>query len=276
MNFEIIKKKFDKDGFVKINNVIKKEDILRLQKTICYTFQKYKSFKIKKKLFDNANFHEALITLRKDNPDSFGSFYDTIQSSINLYNIVANKRLINIVSKISGLSKENLSFNGENVRMDGPYDKKNSLGWHQDRAYYFQNRDGDKGLVCWIPLSKIFNELGPLEICKSSAKDGFIKVIRKKYKKKGYSPQFKINERMVKKYRKIRVLADLGDILLINKNTIHKSGKNTSKKFRFSLQIRFHDMSDKNYLPHKNTMIYNKYEINRMGNNGIDISDIQF
>jgi ectoine hydroxylase-related dioxygenase (phytanoyl-CoA dioxygenase family) len=276
MNLKIIKKKFDKYGYVKISNVINKEEILRLQKTIYYTFQKYKSFKIKKKLFDNTKFHEALITLRKDNPDSFGSFYDTIQSSINLYNIVTNKKLINIVSKISGLNKESLSFNGENVRMDGPNDKKNSLGWHQDRAYYFQNRDGNKGLICWIPLLKIFNELGPLEICESSAKDGFIKVPRKKYKKKRYSPQFKINERMVKNYKKIRILADVGDILLLNKNTIHKSGKNSSKKFRFSLQIRFHDMSDKNYLPHKNTMIYNKYEINKMKNNSIDISDIQF
>ena len=276
MNLKNLLKKFDKEGFIKINNVISKKEILNLQKTIYFTFLKYKPFKIKKNLFDDNNFHESLIDLRKNNPDAFGSFYDTIQSSINLYNIVANKKLINIVSKISDLKKESISFNGENVRMDGPYDKKNSLGWHQDRAYYFQNRDGNKGIICWIPLSKIYNKLGPLEVCSSSAKDGFITVKRKIYKKKGHSPQFKINKQMVKKYKKIKILANKGDILLINKNTIHRSGKNISKKFRFSLQIRFHDMSDRNYLPHKNIMTYNKYEIRRMTNQGIDVSDIQF
>ena len=47
--------------------------------------------------------------------------------------------------------------------------------------------------------------------------------------------------------------------------------KNTTKYFRFVLLIRFHDLSDKYYLPFKTLSIYNKYEINKMKKKGLDL-----
>ena len=47
-------------------------------------------------------------------------------------------------------------WNGEfQLRMDTPFDKRNSLDWHQDASYYRDKTiDGSNGLVMWIALSK--------------------------------------------------------------------------------------------------------------------------
>lgn len=44
----------------------------------------------------------------------------------------------------------------------------------------------------------------------------------------------------------------------------------------FLLQARFHDLSDQDYLPFNYKLNYSAYDIEKMKNNNIDISDIQY
>ena len=112
--------------------------------------------------------------------------------------------------------------------------------------------------MVWLPLINIDKSIGPLEVCDKSSLDGFIKVKRKVFKKKNYSPQFKINDKIARNYKVTKLYTNISDVLFLNKNTIHRSGKNNSKKFRFSLLIRFHDLSDSDYLSHKTKIILQK------------------
>lgn len=266
-------KKYNTCGFVIIKNKIPKKKIKEIQKTIIRRSKFYLKHKKYNKGFYDKHFHKALIHLKKNDQKSFGSFYDSIQKSLALFDIILDKKLINLIKKFSNLKICEMSFNGENLRMDIPNDKSHKLGWHQDRSYYFQNRDGNQGLVCWIPLIKINKKIGPLKLAISSHKSGFIK----KYKK-FKTQKFSSFQRLVtfKKNLKKRIaLVNEGDVIFLNKNLIHASGTNNSDFIRFSLQIRVHDLMDENYLSFRSKIIYNSSDIEKMKKKGLDISDIE-
>ena len=102
--------------------------------------------------------------------------------------------------------------------------------------------------------------------------EGFIKTKRQLYEK--YTSKHAIKSHIIKKYKIDIPTPKISDVLFLNNNTIHRSGKNNSKYFRFTILIRFHDLSDKYYLPFANKYIYNDYEIDRMKKLGLDLSDL--
>ena len=265
-------KGFRNNGYLVVKNLITKNQIKKIQKTIINRSKNYFDTPRIFKNFYDKSFHANLISLKKNKPERFGSFYDSLQKSLELYSIILNKKLLSKISKLSKLKLGNLSFNGENIRMDLPHDKLHYVDWHQDRSYYFQNRDGKKGLVCWIPLMNMKKNLGPLKICEKSHCDGFITKY-KKSRKKNSSTQRKII--INKKYKIINKAVEEGDVLFLSKNTIHASGNNISKLLRFSLQVRIHDLMDKNYLSFRHKIVYNESDIKVMKSKGINISDIE-
>lgn len=267
-----MQEKFNENGYLVIKKLLNKNKIKQIQKTIINRSKNYLNSTKNFKNFYDKSFHAGLIDLKKKNPSRFGSFYDSLQKCLELYSIILDEKLLLNISKLSKLQHENISFNGENIRMDLPHDKLHYVDWHQDRSYYFQNRDGNKGLVCWIPLMNIKKNLGPLKICEKSHSDGFITKY-KKSRKKNSSTQRKII--MKKKYKIINNEVEEGDVLFLSKNTIHASGENISNLLRFSLQVRIHDLMDKDYLSFRHKIIYNQNDMEIMKNKGINISDIE-
>lgn len=266
------KNDFKDNGYLVIKKLINKKLIKKLQKTIIDRSKQYLNSPKNFKNFYDKSFHSSLINLKKKNPTRFGSLYDSLQKCLELYSIILDKKLLSKISKLSKLPTGNISFNGENIRMDLPHDKLHYVDWHQDRAYYFQNRDGNKGLVCWIPLMNMKKNLGPLKICEKSHIDGFISNY-KKSRKKNFSTQRKIETK--KKYKIINNNVEEGDAFFLSKNTIHASGNNTSHLLRFSLQVRIHDLMDPNYLSFRHSIIYNQSDIKIMKKKRINISDIE-
>ncbi len=263
---------FKENGYIIIKDLISKNLIKKIQKIILKRSKNYlKSTKNFKNFYDKS-LHNGLINLKKNNPSRFGSFYDSLQKSLELYSIIFDKKLLLKISNLSKLKINNMSFNGENIRMDIPNDKLHSLDWHQDRSYYMQNHDGNKGLVCWIPLMNIKKNLGPLQICSKSHLDGFINNF-KSSRKNNSSTQKKVE--INKKYKIINCTVKEGDALFLSKNTIHASGRNKSNLIRFSLQVRIHDLMDENYLSFRYRIIYNESDIKEMKKKGLNTSNIE-
>ena len=265
---------FENNGYIILKKIISKKKISQIQKVIFNRSKFYLNNNKGFKSFNDINFHKDLIKLKIKNPKRFGSFYDSIQKSLEIYSIMTDEKLISEISSITKLKKENLSINGENIRIDIPNDKLHSLNWHQDRSYYFQNRDGNKGLVLWIPLINITKKIGPLKACAKSHKLGFISNYRKKISNRQSSIQriVSFNE---KNFKVLNLNVNCGDAILLNKNTIHASGKNISNLIRFSLQIRVHDLMDPDYLYCGYKIFYNLNDIRLLKKKGIDTSDIE-
>ena len=265
---------FESNGYIILKKIILKKKISQIQKVIFNREKIYLNNNKSFKSFNDINFHKDLIKLKIKNPKRFGSFYDSIQKSLEIYSIMTDEKLISEVSSITKLKKENLSINGENIRIDIPNDKLHSLNWHQDRSYYFQNRDGNKGLVLWIPLINITKKIGPLKACAKSHKLGFVSNYQKKTSNRQFSTQ-RIVSFDEKKFKVSSLKVNCGDAILLNKNTIHASGKNISNLIRFSLQIRVHDLMDPDYLSFRYKIFYNLNDIKLLKQKGIDTSDIE-
>jgi ectoine hydroxylase-related dioxygenase (phytanoyl-CoA dioxygenase family) len=265
---------FESNGYIILKNIILKKKISQIQKVIFNRAKIYLNNNKSFKSFNDINFHKHLIKLKIKNPKRFGSFYDSIQKSLEIYSIMTDEKLISEVSSITKLKKENLSINGENIRIDIPNDKLHSLNWHQDRSYYFQNRDGNKGLVLWIPLINITKKIGPLKACAKSHKLGFVSNYQKKTSNRQSSTQ-RIVSFDEKKFKVLSLKVNCGDAILLNKNTIHASGKNISNLIRFSLQIRVHDLMDPDYLSFRYKIFYNLNDIKLLKKKGVDTSDIE-
>jgi ectoine hydroxylase-related dioxygenase (phytanoyl-CoA dioxygenase family) len=265
---------FESNGYIILKKIILKKKISQIQKVIFNRAKIYLNNNKSFKSFNDINFHKDLIKLKIKNPKRFGSFYDSIQKSLEIYSIMTDEKLISEVSSITKLKKENLSINGENIRIDIPNDKLHSLNWHQDRSYYFQNRDGNKGLVLWIPLINITKKIGPLKACAKSHKLGFVSNYQKKTSNRQFSTQ-RIVSFDEKKFKVSSLKVNCGDAILLNKNTIHASGKNISNLIRFSLQIRVHDLMDPDYLSFRYKIFYNLNDIKLLKQKGIDTSDIE-
>src|SRR5258708_30826928 len=101
-------------------------------------------------------------------------------------------------------------------RMDPPNDKRNALHWHQDRAYYPQNENGDHGLVVTIALQDIAMETGAVVICPGSQREGFVPVVKETKADYETTEQRGIPAHLIERYEEIPAVMDKGDVTLMN------------------------------------------------------------
>ena len=147
------------------------------------------------------------------------------------------------------------------LRIDAPLDKRNSLDWHQDSSYFKRTNDLNDCCVTWMPLQKIDKQIGPLNLIPSSHLLGDLPFNRRQ-KNLLASPQNKINKKYYKDKKIDKFKMSIGDVILMDSKVIHRSGKNSSKKFRFTILTRIVSTLNKTFIPGR--LIYqNKDEYNK-------------
>ena len=198
-----------------------------------YLQKHYKSINDKK-------FHEVLSSFRKKYPKKFGQMYDELALNSKLRSIFYTKKFLDFSSKILNTTGEKIFINGFMLRLDGPYDERNKLDWHQDAPYYLQTSPRFDAFVCWLPIIKNTQNNGSLIYLKRSHK----KLLKAKLfrKSKLHSAQYRIQA--PKKSQSFFDL-DFGDLSIFHMLTVHKSGKNLSNKFRINFGCRVHKITSK-------------------------------
>tara|TARA_B100000686_G_scaffold331260_1_gene394550 strand:+ start:5555 stop:6424 length:870 start_codon:yes stop_codon:yes gene_type:complete len=267
---------FNKNGYIKLNNVVSINQLSLIKSTIKNIASKYI---VLDKLENDNNlndvyFNNQLIDLRKKNREKFSSFYDTLQSSVALKKIISSSRILDCVESLLKLNKEDLAASGETIRLDPPSDDRNSYDWHQERSYYPNNRNGKNGIFCWAPLHDVSKKMGALVVCPKSHKERF--VVNKKQQRIGKgSIDIKVPDNLIKKYQDKKIPIKAGSIIFSHLHLFHKSGNNLSNKFRFSFVARYHNAASKDYLPGmKINTKWNNYDIEKFKLLGDDLSDL--
>ena len=253
---------FKKNGYLLIKNVFNKKDFFEIRKTLLKVSKKYTNSMIDYKSVEDISFHKQLIKLRKKKQKKFALFFDTLQTSVSLINFWTNKKIIPVIEKIMQCEKEYISATDMLLRIDSPVDDRNKLDWHQDSSYFKQNNYGQNGLNCWAPLTKLKFEMGPLEFLEGSHKLGCIKVKKKREGKFG-SLQRKISEKITKKFKMKKYEMQLGDMLFMNMDTLHRSGTNISNFFRMTSICRYHNTKSKDFNPGLNIFRYSDKKLNK-------------
>ena len=218
-------------------------------------------------------FHSKLIEFRKSDPESFGAIYDSLKTNLALTQLVTDDIIVNNVAKNLKSESSDLSISEPMCRIDVPDDSRNVLGWHQERSFFPQNRDGLNGLVCWIPLTDVTDEMGSIHISPESHKEGFVNKTRERKENSSYTTQIPVPQELVEKYKDQNVPVKAGDVIFFNMLLFHRSGKNISNKVRFAIQGRFHKATANDFAPFDLINYYNPFIKQKLEKNH-DCSDI--
>ena len=239
------KKKFEKDGYIKLKNIINKKSINKIYLLLFNLINKYSEKKLDK--FTIKSLNKQLIDLRKTNPKKFGKIYDDAQISSTLFSILHDSKLLNLIENIVCKDKTDvLSSTGEMLRLDPPNDNRNLYDWHQDRSYYKQNLNGNNGAVLTVPITNITKTNGALKVAIGSHNIGFKKPKRHR-KSKNSAEQFTLDKKFYKNFKIERQIMKIGDISLIKLNTVHCSSNNMSDHVRITALVRLHRICSKDF-----------------------------
>lgn len=255
-----VKKFFRNEGYIIVRNFFDKNEIHQLKKII---FDNFKYINKIEKL-NYKSFDKKLIIFRKKNKEKFGTFFDSLQTIGLGYSILTKKKFLTFISSLLETKNNSLTFTDMSLRLDPPYDERNSLGWHQDSSYFRQNNFGKNGAVVWIPLSNLNLESGPLELLRFSNRLGPLNIKKKKSKSKQHSSKRDIDPKLLEGYDEIiRENLKIGDAIITDLDLVHRSGKNLSNKFRMSLIGRYHKLLSRDFNSGLNKYLYTDKKLNR-------------
>ena len=274
---EDIVESYTKNGFVIVKNIVPTQRISLLLENIFNLFCKYSTdYQDLKNMAQPWNlelFHKKLIDLRQKDPESFGAIYDSLKTSLSLTQLVTDDKIIDHVTKFLKSKSSDLSISEPMCRLDIPNDKRNTLDWHQERSFFPQNRNGLNGLVCWIPLTDITKEMGPIHISPKSHAEGQLKLSIEEKKNTSYTTQIPVPKEFTNKYEDLVVPVNAGDAVFFNMLLFHRSGQNISNKIRFVIQGRFHISTADDFIPFDLINYYNPF-IKQKLEKKYDCSDI--
>ena len=260
---EDIIESYTKNGFAIVKNIVPAQRINSLLENIFNLFCKYSTdyqeLKNMEKPWNTELFHKKLIEFRQKDPESFGAIYDSLKTSLTLTQLVTDNKVVDFVAKFLKIKPSDLSISEPMCRLDVPNDKRNTLDWHQERSFFPQNRNGLNGLVCWIPLTDITEEMGPMHISPRSHAEGQLKLSNKTKKNTSYTTQIPVPEEFVSKYEDLAVRANAGDAVFFNMLIFHRSGQNISNKIRLATQGRFHTSTADDFIPFDLINYYNPF-----------------
>jgi len=260
---EDIIESYTKNGFAIVKNIVPAQRINSLLENIFNLFCKYSTdyqeLKNMEKPWNTELFHKKLIEFRQKDPESFGAIYDSLKTSLTLTQLITDNKVVDFVAKFLKIKPSDLSISEPMCRLDVPNDKRNTLDWHQERSFFPQNRNGLNGLVCWIPLTDITEEMGPMHISPRSHAEGQLKLSNRTKKNTSYTTQIPVPEEFVSKYEDLAVRANAGDAVFFNMLLFHRSGQNISNKIRLATQGRFHTSTADDFIPFDLINYYNPF-----------------
>ena len=253
-----IKKEFEKNGFVRIRNVLDfKLDLEPILNDMAFIMNRlvhrFVTKKDKRRVL-GLSFKKKYSHLVKLNIPELDQYFNIrLPQNVNvdsdffasqsIFNLIKNNKIIERVSKILG---QEISSNPcQNSRIKQPekaISKKNlhdglvgRTPWHQDAGV--MNKKGQKGtelVTCWIPFTKTRIENGCMLAVKESHKLGLVNHDT------GSKGQVEIKgKEKIDDLKTIALEANVGDIILLSRYLIHCSLPNKSKNFRISMDLRF-------------------------------------
>ncbi len=255
---------FSADGYTIAKQIISEKKIESVLETVFKIFCKYnpstKLIKLQNPWLTDL-FHEVMIKFRQRDPEKFSLLYASAQTSIPVIELVSEKIIGEYSANLLNAKNTEMSITEGMIRMDTHNDKRNFTGWHQEISYLRNN-----GLVVWIPLDDITSDLGQLQICPKSHHEGELKVVKDHNIPSNVSTVAvdEIKPEFIAKYSVKNVEIKKGDVLFFDTRLFHRSGKNTTNRIRFSCQTRHSVITSKDFVPFRESKIYNKSIIEKV------------
>lgn len=218
-------------------------DIIPIQKSIygiiALIIKKY-NLSIERESFQSDNFDCGFQELIKANRNYASEAYDAVKQIPAFIRLLADKKHERVFSQLFNTELPGIAAAGYGIRIDNPFEEKYLAPWHQE---YLSQLRSLEGLVLWSPLLNICEELGPVEFCVGSQKEGVLPVRSSDPdnpdKSGAYGLRLVDEEKYISKYEIISPLTEIGDLVIMDWHLLHRSGQNTSQRSRWSMQMRY-------------------------------------
>ena len=254
-----LKSILDRDGFLRVRNVLNFNKDLKpilndmeyvmdnlvhkfapehmKEKIFKYNFRKKYTYISKLKIYDLDQYFNT--RLPRDHVKKDSDYF----ASQSLWNLINHKKILDVVEKLLG--PEILSNPVQNTRIKQPENKlpKHSVHdglsgrtpWPQDAAVLSSLGQRLTDMVTvWIPFTKTTKKNGCMITVKEINKLGLLNHIS------GYRGQVEIKDsKLLNNYKPVFLEANVGDIIILHKHSIHCSLPNRSNDFRISADLRY-------------------------------------
>lgn len=237
-----------KDGLLLIKNLVK-EEVLQIKKEMMDALD---VFCRREETTD-----QKIISLFKEKKDSFLGWTNVCHNLFSLHRLASSKKIEKVLIE-NGIKKPIIntrpliSLSCKQIAEKESYWK---VAEHQD---WPSTRGSLNGVTIWIPLVDVDRNLGALEVCKGSHLNGLQEhIIECVPIIKNYDKEFQ------------SIPMEVGDVLIFNYFTVHKSGENLFKdKIRWSAHLRYDDAAEKTFIERN----FPKYKKEIRSDDGLDYS----
>ena len=238
---------FREFGYLQISSLVDKEYIESFEAAFFEIFKTYSGLNTTKN-FDSEDFVTVFKKFRQKNEVRLNGLFRSITKIQSFKNLFSNEKVLRLLGEIFNMPSAALIISEYQFRIDEPKDNLFTLDWHQDGAYYEQDKDGKSGIVLNVCIQNCKKEMGSPELVKGSHKDGKFKS-KKYHKAVSNTLQHNTNSEHIDKNKIVILEPHIGDVVIYDMNLIHKSGFNFSNKSRFSAISRAFNPLSSSFVP---------------------------
>jgi len=169
--------------------------------------------------------------------------YNAFKRLPAVHSLCAQDSLIAEIKKITGFALP--AILDVNCRIDSQGEERYLFDWHQD---YWFSVSSTNALVVWIPLEKVDEETGGIELYTSEDTQHKILKTSSGIEYNTYADAVRLAEDLPTGPT-ISTFMDPGDALLFKFNILHRSKPVLSKnRSRFTIQFRYADFADPQFI----------------------------
>ena len=180
-----------------------------------------------------------------------GEVYDAVKQIPAFIRLLSSARHEEVFCELRPQSFPAIAAGGYGIRIDNPHEDRFRANWHQEYPAQLRSLDG---LVFWSPLVRMTEEIGPVEFCLGSHREGPVPVYTRDpnhvEKTGAYSLTLKDEEKLLCKYSHAMPLIEPGDVVVVDFLTLHASGHNRSQRSRWSMQFRYFNFNEPTGVTH--------------------------
>ena len=195
--------------------------------------------------FTPNRFDDFYIALIERDRAMGGQVYDAVKQIPAFLRLVSHPAHEAAFKQIREESVPGVAGGGYGIRIDNPFEDKYRAMWHQEYPAQLRSLDG---LVFWSPLVNVTEELGPVQFCPGSHREGPLPVLTSDPDRSGRSGAYALmlndEEKILKRYPKAAPLMSPGDLLIVDFLTLHASGHNRGSRARWSMQFRYFNFGE--------------------------------
>jgi hypothetical protein len=171
--------------------------------------------------------------------------YDAVKQIPDFIRLVAKPEHNAVFKALRSGAFPGIAAGGYGIRIDNPFEEQFRANWHQEYPAQLRSIDG---LVYWTPLLNITKELGPVEFCPGSHREGVVPVYTRDpdnpEKRGAYSLVLQDEAVRLARYEHVSPLTKPGDLVVVDFLLLHASGHNRSLRSRWSMQLRYFNFND--------------------------------